>query len=358
VPDLWSARPTPYAAVDLDVLETNIARMAASATTRGLSLRPHVKTHKCLEIARRQVAAGATGITVATVAEAEVFVEAGFPDLFIAYPVWVDAARGARLRALAGRAALLIGVDSVEGARMLARHAGHDTVDVLVEVDSGHHRTGVAPARAGQLAAAATDAGLHVRGVFTFPGHSYSPGQAEVAAGDEAAALRTAADAVRAIGLEPDVVSGGSTPSASSTDGDVLTEMRPGVYVFNDAQQVELGSCSPAQVALTAYATVVSRRANRIVLDAGSKVLGADRPTWTTGFGRLPDHLDAVVVAMSEHHATVTFPAGVLTPELGELVRIMPNHVCTLVNLADELVVVRQGRAVERWAVAARGANT
>ena len=357
MPGLSSTRATPYVAVDLDVLEANIAAMEASATARGLAMRPHVKTHKCLEIARRQVAAGATGITVATVAEAEVFVDAGFPDVFIAYPLWVDAARGARLRALAGRAALRVGVESVDGARTVARHAGHDTVDVLVEVDSGHHRTGVPPERAGQVAEAATDAGLQVRGVFTFPGHSYAPGQTVTAAGDEASALRIAADALRAAGLEPDVVSGGSTPSAGSTNGDVLTEMRPGVYVFNDAQQFELGSARPGQVALTVLATVVSRTDDRIVLDAGSKVLGADRPSWATGFGRLLDHLEARVVELSEHHATVTFPADAL-PRLGEVVRIMPNHVCAAVNLVDDLVIVRRGREIDSWPVAARGANT
>ena len=357
MPDRTMPRPTPYLAVDLDVLDLNIARMADRATDRGLSLRPHVKTHKSPDIAKRQVAAGASGITVATIAEAEVFVRAGFPDVFIAYPLWVDAARGARLRALAERADVRVGVDSPEGARMIAGHAGPDTVDVLVEIDSGHHRTGVPPDQAGSVAEAATDAGLQVRGVFTFPGHSYAPGETRQAAVDEASALRIAADALRETGLEPDVVSGGSTPSAASTDGSVLTEMRPGVYVFNDAQQVELGTCTADQVALVAYATVVSRSDHRVVVDAGSKVLGADRAGWATGFGRLPDHLDARVVALSEHHATIEFPADEIPPPLGDVVRIMPNHVCNAVNLADELVVVRQGSEVDVWPVVARGAN-
>jgi D-serine deaminase-like pyridoxal phosphate-dependent protein len=358
VPDPSTARATPYLAVDVDVLDANIARMEDRATDRGLALRPHVKTHKSPEIARRQVAAGATGITVATLAEAEVFVEAGFPDVFIAYPLWVDAGRGARLRALAERADLRLGVDSAEGARMVARHAGHDTVDVLVEVDSGHHRTGVRPDEAGVVAEAATDAGLQVRGVFTFPGHSYAPGQVRGAAADEAAALRIAADSLRSAGLDPDVVSGGSTPSAASSDGTVLTEMRPGVYVFNDAQQVELGTCRPTDVALVAYATVVSRSGNRAVVDAGGKVLGADRAVWSTGCGRLPDHLDARVVALSEHHATIAFPDGEEPPPLGQVVRVMPNHVCAAVNLVDELVIVRQGNVIDSWPVAARGANS
>jgi D-serine deaminase-like pyridoxal phosphate-dependent protein len=134
--------------------------------------------------------------------------------------------------------------------------------------------------------------------------------------------------------------------------------MRPGVYAFNDAQQAELGSCGWSDVALTAAATVVSRSGQQVVVDAGSKVLGADRPTWTTGGGRLLDHPDARIVALSEHHGTVVFPEGSALPALGEVVRVVPNHVCSAVNLADQLVVVSAGRQVEHWAVAARGANT
>lgn len=138
----------------------------------------------------------------------------------------------------------------------------------------------------------------------------------------------------------------------------MLTELRPGVYAFHDAQQAELGSADLADVALTAVGTVVSRAPGRAVLDAGSKVLGADRPGWASGYGRLPGCPGARVVALSEHHATVTFPDGVAVPEVGETVRVAPNHVCTAVNLADELVVVSGGVEVDRWAVAAGRANT
>jgi len=176
------------------------------------------------------------------------------------------------------------------------------------------------------------------------------------AAADEAAALSKAADALRAVNIEPRVRSGGSTPTAALSESDVLTELRPGVYAFQDAQQAELGSTDLTDIALTAVATVVSRGPDRAVLDAGSKVLSADRPAWTTGFGRLLDHPGARVVALSEHHATVTFDGP--APAVGERVRVAPNHVCTAVNLADELVIVDGGVEVDRWAVAARGANT
>ena len=372
-------RDTPYLAVDIALLDRNLAAMAGSARARGLALRPHAKTHKCVEIARRQVALSDGGLTLATVAEAEVFAAGGLDDVFLAYPVVATGPRVGRLRALAERVRLRVGVDSADGAALLA--AAVPGLEVLVEVDSGHHRTGVAPHRSGVVAAAARSAGLQVAGVFTFPGHSYAPGEQaeransrhsacaerrpsearecgprERAATDEAAALSAAAGALRAVGIDPRVRSGGSTPTAALSTSDVLTELRPGVYAFQDAQQAELGSADLADVALTAVATVVSRARDRAVLDAGSKVLGADRPAWTTGFGRLPDHPDARVVALSEHHATVTFPGR--APAVGEQVRVAPNHVCTAVNLVDELVVVDGGVEVDRWRVAARGANT
>ncbi|MCY1143272.1 alanine racemase [Actinoplanes sp. Pm04-4] len=338
---------TPYAAVDVDVLDRNIRKMEAGAGERGLALRPHAKTHKTIEVGRRQIEAGAVGLTVATVREAEIFADGGIEDLFIAYPIWPSPERARRLRALAERVALRVGVDSVESAEALARAVG--PLDVLVEIDSGHHRSGVQPADAKVLAGAATKAGHRVRGIFTFPGHGYGPELRKQAALDEARAMAVAdADA--------EVRSGGSTPTAALEDAGPLTEIRPGVYVFNDAQQVELGTCGFEDVALTVAATVVSRTGNRAIVDAGSKILGADRLAWATGFGRLPDVPEARIVALSEHHATIEFPDAV--PARGDVLRVAPNHVCTTVNLVDRLVVVREGGQVDEWVVAARGANT
>ncbi|BCJ46974.1 hypothetical protein GCM10010168_35060 [Actinoplanes ianthinogenes] len=348
--------PTPCVTVDAGVLERNLRAMAAGATGRGLALRPHAKTHKCVEIARRQVELGAGGLTVATISEAEVFADGGLDDLFIAYPIWPSPQRAARLRALAGRVALRVGIDSAASAEALARAV--PGLEVLVEVDSGHHRSGVGPRSAGEVAVAADQAGLRVRGVFTFPGHAYGPGRQRPAAEDEATALALAAESVSAKGLDAGVRSGGSTPTVTFSGADPLTELRPGVYVFGDAQQVELGSCGWGEVALTVASTVVSRSGPRVILDAGSKVLGADRQAWATGFGRLLGHPDARITALSEHHATVTFPDDVPVPRLGDVLRVVPNHVCATVNLADELIVVSDGEQVDRWAVAARGANT
>jgi D-serine deaminase-like pyridoxal phosphate-dependent protein len=347
--------PTPYLRVDVARLEQNVARAATLAADAGVALRPHVKTHKTLEIARLQQHAGAAGITVATIGEAEVYVGAGFDDVFLGYPLWLDERGAERLRQLTDRARITIGVESVEGARNAGRHlAGR--VAALVELDSGQHRTGTEPDRAAAVAVAARDAGLDVRGLFTFPGHSYSPDARASAAADEARVLSAAADALRAGGIEPRVVSGGSTPSLAHSDTGVLTELRPGVYVFGDAQQWELGAMAPEQIALTCRATVVSHAGGRAVLDAGSKVLGADRGSFSTGFGRLPQHPDARVVLLAEHRATVDL-AGAPLPPLGSQVDVVPNHACVAVNLVDELWA-DTGDALVPWTVAARGLNS
>jgi D-serine deaminase-like pyridoxal phosphate-dependent protein len=352
-----SAAPrTPYLRLDLDRLRRNVERTASWAAEHGLTLRPHGKTHKSPDVARLQLEAGAVGLTVATVGEAEVFAEHGCDDLFVAYPLWLDDERADRLRALAERATVAIGVDSVDGAGRAGRLLAPYGVEVVVEVDSGQHRTGVPPEEAGAVAVAAARAGLTVRGVFTFPGHSYSPDGRASAAADEARALATARDALAREGLEAAVLSGGSTPSLAATHADVVTESRPGVYVFGDAQQWELGVVDPEDIALTCRATVVSHAGGRAVLDSGGKALAADRAAYNTGHGRLLDHPDARIVLLSEHHAVVEM-AGAPLPPVGSEVDVVPNHCCAAVNLTDRLWVEEDG-GLRPWPVAAQGRNS
>lgn len=359
---------TPYLAIDLPRLDANLTAMSRRCAEMGIALRPHAKTHKSPDLARRQIDGGAIGLTVATIGEAEVFATAaeqiGCRDLFIAYPLWVSEHKGARLRELACSVAVRVGVDSVDGAQRLAAEIARTNVEieVVVEVDSGHHRTGVMPTDAGDVAAAAAAAGLDVVGVFTFPGHGYGPGTARSDAGSaEAQGLRIAAESLRAKGIDPRVVSGGSTPTVEFAEAGLLTEIRPGVYPFNDAQQIELGSCGFDDIALTAVTTVVHRRGSRVIVDAGSKILGADRPGWTTGFGRVLGVPDARIVALSEHHATIDYPGQIepaSIPGVGATIRVIPNHVCTAVNLVDTLVVESPGGEPFSWPVAARGRNS
>lgn len=375
---MFHDQPTPFLSVDKAVMTANIARMAKFAAARGVSLRPHAKTHKSLDIARLQVQHGAVGLTVATVSEAESFARGGSSDLLIAYPLWIDEAKAARIVALLSTTTkLTIGVDSAVSATRLGKYISTaenaDRLRVLVEVDSGHHRSGVTPERAGDVALAAQRAGLVVDGIFTFPGHGYGLGESrERAAQDEMRALAIARDSLLTSGVNCRVVSGGSTPTAAlvnpqfSGADPVINELRPGVYVFNDAQQWEIGSCQPADIALSVVATVVSMRDNRVVVDAGSKVLGADRAAWSTGHGRLLDYPEARIVALSEHHATIEFvgvSAGSEQPlEYGDRLRLVPNHVCNAVNLVDQYFVSAVApdapHLEEQWQVHARGANT
>jgi D-serine deaminase-like pyridoxal phosphate-dependent protein len=353
---------TPATLVFADRLERNLAGMAGFAARAGVALRPHAKTHKCLPIAGRQLALGARGLSVATVGEAEILAGRagagnggpGLEDVFIAYPLWPAPDLVTRLGGLADRVSVTVGTDSAAAARCLAPLAGR--VRVMVEVDCGLGRSGVRPAAAAGIARAAQRAGLEVAGVFTFPGHSYTPGAAAHAAADEAAALAEAAAGLADAGFAAGERSGGSTPSARLARPGSLTELRPGVYVFNDAQQVELGTCSMDDVALMVAATAVSHPApGRLVLDAGSKVLGPDRPAWASGYGRLADWPAARVTGLWEHHAVVAVEGD--SPALGEVVAVVPNHVCTAVNLVPELLVADQGQVVDRWPVAARAAN-
>lgn len=354
------APETPYIAIELGILQGNIARAAEAARTAGIALRPHVKTHKIIEIARMQEAAGILGITVATLGEAEVFVEAGFPDVFIAYPLWLTPIKAKRLDALLDRATIRMGIDSLESGKKLAEHlrGRASLIELLIEVDCGHHRSGIAPEGVGKLAVGLRDLGLEVSGCFTFPGHSYSVDGRAAAAQDEARALSHAQEQLVAAGFpDANIVSGGSTPSLAEADASVVTEQRPGVYVFNDAQQIELGSCDWDDVALTVHGTVVSVRGNRVIVDTGSKALGADKAPYASGYGRVLGQPDARIVALSEHHATIEFPEDAV-PVLGDVLPVIPNHVCNTVNLADEVFVFDRGVVVDRWTVAARGRNS
>jgi D-serine deaminase-like pyridoxal phosphate-dependent protein len=353
--------PTPTVLVDLDVLERNVAAMAAHARQAGVRLRPHAKTHKCPEIAALQRAAGAWGLSLAKVGEAEVFVLAGFDDLFVAFPA-VGEDKGRRLLRLADRARLAVGVDSVEGARTLARpfHAAGRTLDVLLKVDVGYGRVGVLPEQAVERAQRVAGVpGLRLRGVFTHAGHGYlaqaRPALDEIARA-EGERLAATADALRAAGLPVDEVSVGSTPTAArAMRVPGVTECRPGNYVFHDASQVALGTCGVEDCALTVLATVVSVPApGRAVLDAGSKTLSSDplRPL-PGGYGRLLGR-QSRIERLSEEHGVVALADGEAF-RVGERVRILPNHACTVVNLHDRLVGVSGERVEAVLRVAARG---
>ena len=339
--------------VDVSRMERNLSRMAAAAAAAGVALRPHAKTHKCVEVARRQLAHGAVGLTVATLAEAELFASGGCPSVFIAYPLWAGSgSRGVRLAALAQLTDLRVGVDSMAAAARLA--GAVPGLRVLIEVDSGQHRSGVLPDRVAALAGSCVELGLEVIGAFTHPGHAYgSPSAVGDVAEEERVALAAAGTAVAEFVDGEPLLSGGSTPTAAAGLAAPLTEVRPGTYVFGDRQQMHLSPVTVDDVALVVGARVVSApRAGSVVLDAGSKALSSDRPAWLAGHGLILEAPEATIATLSEEHAVVT---GLETPlRIGDLVRVVPNHVCTVVNLTSELLVVSDGAVTDRWPVRAR----
>ncbi|HET9681480.1 MAG TPA: alanine racemase, partial [Candidatus Limnocylindrales bacterium] len=314
------------------------------------------------EVARLQLEAGAVGLTVATIGEAEVFVEeSGAEDVFVAYPLWAEGPKARRLRALHDAApAVRVGVDSVAGAGRLgaAVAGGPVPLPVLIEIDPGNRRSGVgSPEAALEVARAAAAAGLEVLGVFSHGGHGYAgPTARQAAAADEVRTLNAATDALRSAGFACPVVSAGSTPTMLAALGGPITEMRAGTYLLGDRQQAVLGSIEPSTVALHVAATVVSDAVpGQVVLDAGAKTLTKDQAPYLRGYGALPAYPEAVIERLSDYHGVLRIPPGSVAPRVGEVVAIVPNHVCPVVDLFDSFVAVRGREVLGQLPVDARG---
>jgi D-serine deaminase-like pyridoxal phosphate-dependent protein len=350
--------PTPALLADLDALERNIARMQARCDALGVALRPHVKTHKCVEIGRLQRYRGARGITVATLEEARAFADAGFDDITWAFPVILG--RLAEARELAERITLRLLVDS--RAAIEALEGDGFPHRVWLEIDSGDHRSGADPEsdEAQALARALAGSGtLAFEGILTHAGHSYraagAAGRLQVAREERDVILRFA-DRLRRDGIEVGGISVGSTPGMTAIDHlEGITEARPGNYAYFDATQVSLGACVASDCALTVWASVVSSARDHAVVDAGALALSKDagpddgRPSMgrlyreTTG-GELRD--DARLSGLSQEHGVVDAPLAV-----GSRVRILPNHSCLTNACFDRVHAVRGEEVVDVWRV-------
>lgn len=359
---------TPVTIVDLDVLERNIESMAAFCRENGVALRPMVKTHKAPLVAKQQMQAGAVGVLVATLDEAEEMARVGIVDITIAYPL-IGVGQRERLLRLASRTKLTLSVDSRAAVEAYSKifdpvtKQGRDPVRVLIIVDSGGRRLGVSPDDAvalGQVIAAAS--GLTLAGVATHPGHVYgcsSPDEVEAVAAQETGAVLAAAEQLRSAGFSIDTVAVGSTPTArfaGRVEG--ITEIRPGNYVFYDAIQVALGAARPEDCSLRVVGTVLSRpTASSAVIDVGSKMLSSDRGAHglelVRGYGAVVGRPDIVVERVSEELAVLALPEGTELA-VGERLQIIPNHACTACNLVDVLVGVRGGVVESTIPVTAR----
>jgi D-serine deaminase-like pyridoxal phosphate-dependent protein len=357
------ALDTPLIAVDLDLLERNIAEMATLAVSHGVALRPHAKTHKSPHIARLQLAAGAVGLTCAKLGEAEVLVDqASVTDILIAYPIVGDI-KIQRLIHLLDRAHVIVAVDTHQAAAALSQAASANdrTLDIYVEVNTGQDRAGAyAGQEAVDLAIAVSGMpGLRLAGVMTHEGHAGFSAPEDIATVAENAgrALVDTADRIRSQGIEVAHVSVGSTPASWFTPRvPGITEMRPGTYVFHDNNAFRHGRIGPDRCAARVVATVVSRPApERAIVDAGSKALALDPSPSHPGHGYIVGHPRATIARLSEEHGVVTLPPAERGFDIGDRVEIIPNHICPAVNLTDELVIIRAGHVVDRWPVAARG---
>jgi D-serine deaminase-like pyridoxal phosphate-dependent protein len=343
---------TPRPIVDEDRMAANIARAQAYMDEHGLKFRPHIKTHKIVALAKAQVAAGATGINCQKITEAEVFAAAGFEDILITFNV-VGAGKLARLTALNERiAALKVVADStatVDGLSM--QFAGRKPLVVLVECDTGGERCGVqTPEESAALAKhIAARPGLTFGGLMTYPRPK------------SAAAIQTFLEGtvgrLAQEGISCPIVSSGGTPSLEEAHlVTAATEHRAGTYIYNDRAMVRAGHCREDECAMHVLVTVVSRpTADRAVIDAGSKALTSDLLGFSD-YGTVVGYPDAVISSLSEEHGVIDFSrCSGRRPEIGERLRIIPNHTCVVSNLFDHMVFHRNGVVTRVEEVAARG---
>ena len=364
-PSELPAIDTPALLIDLDVVDRNLEGMQEKANHYGVALRPHVKTHKIPELAQLQMRLGAHGITAAKVSEAEVMAAAGIKNIFIANQI-VTKEKLHRLAALSKKVSISIGLDSVAAARKLSDvfAASGLTIEYLIEINSGLNRCGVLPGKnAVELfQAVATLPSLRFTGIFTHAGQVYGAGslpEVEEISRFESTIMAETAQAFAEVGTSADIVSVGSTPTMKVWQGhEAVNEIRPGNYIFHDAIQVALGAATLEECALSIVATVISRpEKKRAVLDGGSKAFGLDRGAHgkekVSGFGMVLGK-KAILARLSEEHGIMTLDPTV-DLDIGDKVRIIPNHACAVMNLFDRAYGLRDGKVVEEFKIAARG---
>jgi D-serine deaminase-like pyridoxal phosphate-dependent protein len=342
---------TPCPVIDLDVVERNIARAQALCDAAGVANRPHIKTHKSPMLAKMQIAAGARGITCQKLGEAEVMANAGITDIIIATNL-LGAARSGRLASLQKRIALKVCADnpvSLSAYSGAARQAER-VLDVLIECDTGQKRAGVETL--GEALALAQmirdDPMLGFAGLLFYPTLESWP-QTQVFLDELTSGLAS-------LGMKHGIISTGGTPNFANI-GKLkgATEHRAGTCIFNDRMMIEAGFANLDDCAFEVFTSVVSRGGEeRGILDAGSKTLTSDTGD-LDGFGLILEHPEARIYKFSEEHGFLDLSKCNTKPEISDIVRVIPNHVCVAVNMVDQLVAVRRGEIVEVIPVAARG---
>lgn len=344
---------TPAVAVDLDRVERNIARVQAACEAAGLAHRPHIKTHKSPFFAKMQIAAGARGITCQKLGEAEIMVAAGIDDLLITYNIMGEATLERLTALLRGRVKLTLAVDNAHTIAGLALAAGkaERVLDVVIECDTGRERAGVTSA----LEAVALAGLVSRQPALRFAGFMLYPPETQWA--ETQAFFDAALAGVQALGLDARIVSTGGTPNLTHL-GRLrgASEHRAGTYIFNDRMMMACGAATAADVALSVVTRVVSRGGDeRGILDAGAKTLTADPGGGLDGYGYIIDHPQARIARFAEEHGFLDLSRCNERPMVGDVVRVVPNHVCVVVNMVDEVIAVRGDEIVATIPVAARG---
>ena len=358
---------TPCIVIDYDVMCNNIERFSQMAKQNNCKLRPHVKTHKIPEIAQMQIEAGAQGITVAKISEAEIMAHGGIDDIFIAYPIIGDR-KTKRILELDANIRLIVGIDSMEGAKALSMAAQSENrlIEARVEVDTGLKRTGVPYEEVESFMNQISKLdGIAVKGIYTFRGLIYKGEKTQdrqKAGMEEGTLMVELANRLKKEGHCIQDISVGSTPTAEfAAQVSGINEVRPGTYVFNDAMQINMSVCKEEECAAMVWATVVSRPTeNIVVIDGGSKAFSTDTPLgvfphYLKGYGKIINYDDLIFDRMSEEHGIITVPNGAEAPEIGECICVIPNHICTTVNLHNKLYIARKGKIEREVTVSARG---
>jgi 3-hydroxy-D-aspartate aldolase len=352
---------TPALLLDLDVFERNVATMAGAVRDAGVRLRPHAKAHKCAEIAKRQIAAGAIGVCCQKTSEAEAMVAGGIADVLIANEV-VGAAKLVRVAALAKRARVSVCIDDADNAGDLdeaARTAGV-RLDVLVEINAGANRCGVEPGEAAlRLARVVAEFGnLRFAGIQAYHGvaqHVRSIVERRAAIGEAIEKARRTRDLIEHEGLDCEIVTGAGTGSFLFEQGSgVYNEIQPGSYVFMDGDygRNEWSGFPSFQQSLHVWTAVMSAPTPaRVVVDAGLKAHSVD-----SGMPLVVDWRGVQYTKASDEHGVLEIESGAAAPRLGEKLRLVPGHCDPTVNLYDWLVCVRRDRVEALWAISARGA--
>ena len=354
---------TPAVIVDLDVMERNLSRMADYCRQHRLLLRPHTKTHKIPELAKRQLASGATGITVAKVGEAEVMLNAGITDILIAYPI-VGTEKARRLATIAERGRMTVALDSEEAAVDISRVASRQgtKIGILVELNVGFNRCGVGDEIEFVTLAKkiASLPGLEFKGLMFFPGHfGVGPEERSVLRSQVNELLDRVREACEREQLSLAVVSGGSTPSAYESElFHGVNETRPGTYIFNDRNTVGASAASLSDCALSVLVTVVSTGVHgHAAIDGGSKTFSSDRYQAGdgSGFGLVREDHAVEIERLSEEHGHLNITRSDRRYKVGDRLSVIPNHVCTTVNMHDEIYGVRGEQVETVWRVEGRG---